>query len=210
MNACRICQNEALEPVSVRELKYYRCSNCEFIFLDEVHFLPQTEEKARYDTHNNDPEDERYRAFLSRLTSPLLSKLVRPSFGLDYGSGPGPTISLLMKAHGHEVKNYDPYYDKNDELLKQSYDFVTCSETAEHFYQPLQEFERLEQMLKLGAWLGIMTQMTDDIDDFSSWYYRNDPTHVGFYSTTTMKWLAEHFDWTADLSSHNVALFQKN
>jgi len=32
--------------------------------------------------------------------------------------------------------------------------------------------------------------MTDDIENFNEWYYQRDPTHICFWSKSTMRWLA--------------------
>ena len=42
------------------------------------------------------------------------------------------------------------------------YDFITCTETAEHFVAPRDDFLRLDGMLARGAWLGVMTETLDD------------------------------------------------
>ena len=57
-------------------------------------FISAEAEKARYLTHNNDVEDERYQQFVSPITSAVM-KQVQPlrTFGLDYGAGTGPVIA---------------------------------------------------------------------------------------------------------------------
>ncbi|MGB2360319.1 MAG: methyltransferase, partial [Porticoccaceae bacterium] len=59
-------------------------------------------EKAIYDQHQNSPDDLQYRRFLSRLTEPLLERLGPCSRGLDFGCGPGPTLSVMMAEQGHD------------------------------------------------------------------------------------------------------------
>jgi hypothetical protein len=68
----------------------------------KIYQLSEDEEKSRYDTHNNDPKDVRYRQFLSQLSEPLLKKISDNSFGLDFGAGPGPTLSLMLEDYGHK------------------------------------------------------------------------------------------------------------
>jgi hypothetical protein len=44
------------------------------------------------------------------------------------------------------------------------------------------ELNRLFTLLKKGGVLAIMTQMITKETDFSTWYYKNDPTHICFFS----------------------------
>jgi len=51
----------------------------------------------------NSPDDPRYRAFLSRLFIPLNERIAPESCGLDFGSGPGPTLSVMFEEQGHTM-----------------------------------------------------------------------------------------------------------
>jgi SAM-dependent methyltransferase len=167
------------------------------------------EERARYETHENDPADAGYRAFLDRLALPLAERLSPGAEGLDYGSGPGPTLSVMLGERGFRTQTYDPFFAPSREPLRRRYDFVTCSETVEHFFDPGQEFETLDRLLRPGGWLAVMTAVFTDDLDFGSWWYVRDPTHVAFYAPETLEWIATHFRWTLDRPTTNVALFRQ-
>jgi hypothetical protein len=173
------------------------------------HRLEHGSERARYETHDNDPSDQRYRAFLYRLFAPLIARLPAGAAGLDYGSGPGPTLSVMLAEAGFATSIYDPFFAPDGATLRRSYDFITCTETVEHFYSPAQEFERLDQMLRPGGWLGIMTEMREEDRVFSSWWYVRDPTHVCFYHADTMAWIAARYGWTMERPYRTVTLFHK-
>ncbi|MEX0601220.1 MAG: class I SAM-dependent methyltransferase, partial [Rhodothermales bacterium] len=128
--------------------------------------------------------------------------------GLDYGSGPGPTLSVMLEERGHPMAIYDPFFAPDERVFDRSYDFITCSETVEHFFRPREEFERLYGLLRPGGWLGVMTRFVTD-RDFETWWYVRDATHVCFYRTETMYWIEEQFDWTLHLPAPDVALFQR-
>ena len=170
--------------------------------------LDPVAERRRYDTHQNDPNDSGYRQFLARLADPLTERLKAGSEGLDYGSGPGPTLSVMLEEMGFPMTIYDPYFAKDDGILGRSYDFITCSETAEHFYKPDVEFKRLNRLLKPGGWVAVMTEILDD-QDFERWRYVRDETHVAFYRSRTLEWIAEHFGWSMECPVSNVILFGK-
>ena len=189
---------------------YFECPVCRLIFLDPAHHLNPEEEKKRYDTHNNSPDDAGYVDFLNRLIEPISEKLNPGDTGLDFGSGPGPTLSLLMKGRGFEVSNYDPLYTKDETPLSKQYDFITCTEAAEHFHTPHKEFELFGKLLKPErSVLGIMTQMVTPSVSFESWWYHKDPTHVCFYSNETFEWLGDKYGWKVEYPKENVTLLSR-
>ena len=188
---------------------FHLCSVCDMVFVPKRFHLDAAAQKARYLTHNNDPEDARYRDFLSRLLDPLRPLLAPGEQGLDFGAGPGPALAIMMREEGFRVRLYDPIFHPDVSALEQTYDFITCTETAEHLSQPLQEFQTLDRILWPSGWLGVMTGMLESWDDFDEWYYHRDPTHICFYSKRTMEWIAERFSWDIHFPRPNVVLFQK-
>ena len=189
--------------------KYWRCGLCEARFMDSENYLSSQEEYDHYLLHENDTGNLGYRAFLGKLVNPLFKKLKPASSGLDYGCGPGPALAAMMREAGHKVKLFDPYFHNDAQALSQTYDFVTCSETAEHFYRPWDEFCRLDSLLKNGGWLAIMTCFQTDDAAFAGWYYRRDPTHVVFYREATFLWLADRLGWSCEFPVKDVALMRK-
>ena len=170
---------------------YLRCRKCGLIYVPRDELLAPEEEKARYDLHENDASDPGYRKFLQQLTRPLLARIEPPpQFGLDFGSGPGPVLAQMLEARGYPMTCYDPYYAPNTDALDKTYDFVTCSEVVEHFNQPAREWRLLLNLLKPGGWLGIMTTLVNDLDQFPEMHYITDATHVSFYSRQTFDYLA--------------------
>ncbi len=207
---CPLCESlKTYLFIQAHGRDFWRCTDCALTFVDPTHFLDADEELSRYAHHENDPKDMRYRQWLAQVSDVLLPKLPAYSRGLDFGSGPGPTLSLMMAEAGHEVAIYDPFFAPDEAVLKQKYDFITCTETAEHFYQPRREFERLDNCLRVGGWLGIMTQILDDDHRFTNWWYVRDETHVAFYKIETMAWIADWLGWQMEVPSKNVVLFHK-
>lgn len=177
--------------------------------MDPAHRPERAAELAHYRTHRNDPADAGYRAFLSRLLDPLLTRLPPGAVGLDYGSGPGPTLGVMLAEVGFQTALYDPFFAPDVEALLRSYDFITCTEVAEHFFEPGAEFQRLDALLLPGGWLGLMTEVLRDGRSFGDWWYARDPTHVCFYRPQTLEWIASRFGWRLEVPHPNVALFRK-
>ena len=131
---------------------YVQCPRCRLVFVHSAHFPSREAEKAVYDQHQNDPYDARYRQFLSRLFLPLVAKLQPGARGLDVGSGPGPTLSVVLTEAGFPTAVYDPIYAPSVEVWSHTYDFVTASEVVEHLHRPRQDLERMWRVLK-PRWL---------------------------------------------------------
>lgn len=206
--SCRLCGHDTTE-LSLEKL-YLLCNNCNGIQLSEAHFLSAEDEKNRYQQHNNDIKDPGYRKFLSQLLDPLIERIPKNATGLDYGSGPNPSLSVLFKEKNVEVKNYDPYFADYPENLSQDYDFITCSETAEHFKNPADEFKKINALLKPAGTLGLMTLSFDTKKiDFENWFYRKDPTHVFFYQLETLEYISKAMGWKLQVLSERVFVFLK-
>jgi len=206
---CPLCGFQAGLFSSSGNRFFYRCASCDLIHLSPEQRLQPDAEKKRYCLHQNDSGDVDYRTFLDQLLAPLAQKLSPGTHGLDYGCGPGPTVSVMMRERGFQMSDYDPFFFPDRTVLAESYDFIVCTEVAEHFYYPLKEFDQLNQMLKPGGWLGVMTRLYTQSTPFDSWHYVKDPTHVSIYTARTMSWIAEHCGWKPFFSSETVVLFQK-
>ncbi len=207
---CNVCgATETHHFLCVDGKHYRRCNRCMATILNPAEWLSPEMEYALYLKHENSPTDSGYINFLSRLVTPLLKKLNPSRTGLDYGCGPAPVLAQLLTEAGHNVSIFDPFFFPDHGLLDQRYDFITCTETIEHFHKPAREFKRLERMLRPGGWLAVMTCFQTDDSRFSSWHYRRDPTHVVFYREYTLHHIARNFGWSCEVPIKDVALMQK-
>jgi 2-polyprenyl-3-methyl-5-hydroxy-6-metoxy-1,4-benzoquinol methylase len=178
---------------------YIQCSSCDLVFKDSHQLLNQKEEKARYDLHNNDLNDENYIKYLNRMIE-IVRKNVRNDYFheakniLDYGCGPVKGYEFLLKNQkgSHYINSYDPYYFLEKAVLKESYDLIIASETAEHFNHPKIEIENWNQCLNQNGILAIRTELFDKTKDLNKWWYAKDPTHVVFYTLKTWEWFAHN------------------
>ncbi len=207
---CPVCRNATTQVFLSVDVKTYRkCGVCHATFLNCAAFVSKDVEHAHYQTHRNDVADRGYRQFLSRLADPLLQRLGSGQCGLDYGCGPGPALAAMMQEAGHSMQVFDPFFQPDPSVLATTYDFVTCTEVAEHFHNPADEFARFDGLLRPGGWLAIMTRFVPDDIDFAKWYYLKDPTHVVFYRAETFQKISDSFGWACEFPVGNVALMQK-
>ncbi len=126
---------------------------------------------------------------------------------MDFGCGPGPLLANMLREHGYQVRLYDPFYANDVDCLMQRYDFITCTEVVEHLRQPKQEFERLFALLQPYGILAVMTKLVIDAEAFAKWHYKNDPTHICFYSRESLQWLAYRYQKMVEFIGNDVIIF---
>lgn len=213
-SAVRRWHTETRRPLVGRE--YWRCSCCDLVFVPDSFHCSSEQEKAIYQQHENRPDDLGYRRFLGRMVQPLLpllearqEQLERKLKGLDFGSGPGPTLSVMFAEAGFACQDYDLYFANYPERLQQRYDFLVSTEVFEHLAQPAQIMNQLVDCLETGGYLGIMTQRPRDLDAFQRWHYLMDPTHITFFSEACFEWLASHWNLQTCYLGKDVVLLGK-
>lgn len=208
--ACPLCTSLKISAYHQDNKRtYLQCSECQLIFVPPSFHLTPAEEKRIYDLHENSPDDEGYRHFLDKLLAPLCAKLPSGAQGLDFGCGPGPAIKPIMAERGFNMDNYDIYYQHQPQYLAQRYHFITCTEAIEHFSQPRQELKQLDSMLKPNGILGIMTKRVIAPDAFKRWHYKNDPTHICFFSEETFRWIADWLNYRLEFPGNDTVILTK-
>ncbi len=205
---CPLCGGEpgarVEEWVVVKAARYYHCRHCDLVFLDPLQRPEESRERERYLEHNNSSEDEGYVAYLRGFADEALLPYVgprgpgqsgSPARVLDFGSGPNPVFAGVLKGMGFQVDTYDPLFAPGLEWRGRRYDAVTAVEVAEHLFQPFVEFQRLRSILRPGGYLALRTLLHySDRQRFAGWWYRQDPTHVCFYSARSFEVLAGRLD----------------
>lgn len=192
-----------------RRRDYLQCATCQLVFVPPQQRPDLAAERREYDLHRNDVDNPGYRRFLSRLYEPLVAMLPPDSVGLEFGCGPGPALAHMLEDCGHRVQLYDPYYFPDSRWRDQSFDFITATEVVEHLHEPGRELDALWSRLKAGGVLGIMTKLVRDPEAFAGWHYKNDPTHVCFFSRSTWQWWAHRKKATLNFHGADVMLLQR-
>jgi hypothetical protein len=208
--ACSLCSSaDVAEIFRDNSRSFYRCENCGLVSVPPQYFLSPDDEKGRYDLHQNNPNDQNYRTFLSRLFNPVVERLAAGAAGLDFGSGPAPTLSVMFSSVGFQTEIFDPFYAPDSGVLQRQYDFITASEVVEHFCVPRRDLDKIWSCLKRNGILGIMTRRTESVSDFATWFYKNDPTHVAFFSVRTFDWLAHRWGAELEVVDETVVILRK-
>lgn len=207
---CPLCATAGAVPFhrdSRRE--YLRCTVCRLVFVPRGYFPDAEAERAEYALHENDLSDAGYRKFLSRLAAPLMQRLEQGAHGLDFGCGPGPALAAMLEEAGFPVALYDPFFFPDRAALSATYDFITATEVVEHLHRPGPELSALWERLAVGGYLGIMTKLALDREAFARWHYKNDITHVVFFSRQTWEWWAAQRDASLEFVGSDVILLRR-
>ncbi|HHS91769.1 MAG TPA: class I SAM-dependent methyltransferase [Campylobacterales bacterium] len=130
---------------------------------------------------------------------------------LDFGSGPTPVFATLLERRGFEVDIYDLYYAPQKVYEKRCYDLITSTEVFEHLSKPLETLAMLVSHLNPKGYVVLMTKFPPDEDEvFLNWWYRRDPTHIGFFTPKSFEVMADKVGLKVlDVFDDNVVIFQK-
>lgn len=206
---CSLCGSETILYSEIRDRIYYSCVECKGILLHPSCFLPREAEKERYQLHQNDVTDSGYQKFVFPITQSILKEYSKHHKGLDFGSGTNSATSYVLKKNEYDVALYDPFFNKNTNTLAVQYDYIICCEVMEHFYNPAKEFQLLDSVLKPKGNLYCKTKLYNPKIDFNSWWYKNDATHVFFYSSKTLMWIKNKFNFNFLSYSDDLIVFKK-
>ncbi|RFN57758.1 class I SAM-dependent methyltransferase [Marixanthomonas ophiurae] len=194
---CPLCKlNDNIKYYNGKEGLFYRCNTCDLVYKASTHYPSQKNEKERYLTHNNDITDIGYQNFVSPIVNAVATDFSTNALGLDFGAGTGPVITKMLSDKGYSLTLYDTFFHPDREVLKLPYDYIVCCEVMEHFHNPDKEFLLLKSLLKPNGKLYCMTDLFSIKTNFENWHYKNDKTHVVFYSETTLKWIQQSFNFT--------------
>lgn len=189
---CRLCGNETIPFL---ENDFFQCKTCNGISRKSTSLPDVNKEKKRYDYHQNSPDDG-YEKFIFPLLNYVLKNISPEKTGLDFGCGLNSVISKILSENNFNIKKYDPFFENHPEILNEKFDFIIAIEVVEHFHQPKNEFKILKEILSENGELLIMTHLYDPTIDFEKWYYKNDFTHVFFYTQETFEWIKKQYDFT--------------
>ena len=81
------------------------------------------------------------------------------------------------------------------------------TEVIEHVVMPHKLLILLSSLMKSDSTLAVMTKRVTSQQNFKNWHYKNDPTHICFYSMETFAWIANKFNWQLEEVDKDVVFF---
>ncbi|MBN7821841.1 methyltransferase domain-containing protein [Bowmanella sp. Y26] len=206
---CPLCCHQLVSHYHAdKKRDYWQCNCCQLVFVNEAQRLLPDAEKAIYDLHQNSHTDEGYLRFLSRFAEPLKQRLKQGAKGLDYGCGPAPVLANMLSESGFPTIGYDPFY--LPAAPTGTFDFICCTEAIEHFYQPGEVLKLWLTLMAPQATLGIMTKRVINKERFANWHYKNDQTHVCFFSEATFTWIAQQYSLRLEIAGPDVVFLYRD
>ncbi len=192
---CGLCGSPETDLWKTADKKYVFCRRCGFVQALKEYFPSPDEERERYLKHNNSVSDSGYVKYLeSFIDSAVTPYIEMGSDILDFGSGPSPVLSELLNLRGYGTVSYDPYFSDTDSWRKRTFGGVVSLEVFEHMSSPVRELKDITSVLETGGYLVIGTALhPEDKSFFDRWWYKDDFTHISFYSEKTFRIIAEMF-----------------
>ncbi|WMI69319.1 class I SAM-dependent methyltransferase [Mangrovimonas sp. YM274] len=203
---CTLCDSQLNQKA---DAYYFICHTCGAFVMDKLQYFTTEQEKAHYESHNNDVNDPGYQTFTSPITNAILKAQTPEHLGLDYGCGSGPVITKMLQEQQYQVNLFDPYFYPDQSYKNHRYDYIFSCEVFEHFYHPKQEIAQLVGLLQPEGRLYIMTHLYQGHPDFNTWYYRKDATHVFIYTEQTMRYIADTFNLVIESLGERMTVFRK-
>ena len=187
-----------LSPI---EIKYYKCSNCGFIFTDHMDKWSAEEFKLKiyntdygladgvipgYEAGRDDPRKTISYGNGSTIANFFLDSKERIKV-LDYGSGgnPGDT-GLALIDHGFDVTSFEPYLAEHASQIKYHlYDLIIMIEVIEHCHNLSEVCDLIANLLSRDGIIWIQTLLhphpaNNDILD--SWYIAPRNGHISIFT----------------------------
>lgn len=210
---CLICNKAAKEQEDKKlNIKTYQCMNCQYIFKDPSATWTLDMQKERYDLHQNDPNDDGYRRYFQGFLDFVLPRISDVESALDFGCGESSLLADMLMENGIKSRYYDPIYHPDESSLESTYDLIVCVEVFEHLGEPMETIKIMIDMLKQGGYMAIRTEFApEDMEEYFRWYYRLDPTHIGFFTKHTFEYITSKSNFTmVDDNDKNIIIISKN
>jgi len=211
--SCKICHSLVSRIMDKKkELTYYRCSACGFVYLDDTSIVSSFVEKKHYEKHNNSFECTGYVAMFEKFFQESIEAYVKDiKTILDFGCGEEAVFSQLLKKKGFEVDIYDLYFHPEKIYKTKKYDLITSTEVFEHLKEPQPILKELASSLHSKGYLILMTKFPPKDDkEFLDWWYRRDITHISFFTPQSFEIMGEEVGLKVlKIINDNIVVFQK-
>ena len=183
--------------------RFFLCPACGLIFVPAEDHLSPEEELLRYALHDNTPGHEGYNRYFAELMQVIIDRGPAGAI-LDFGSGRSAVLTGLLNYRGYSCTAYDPLYGIGIDAVDATYDRVILSEVIEHVRDLPGEITLLGKVTRPSGEIVMRTKIYPSVEDFAGWWYKNDTTHVNFFSHGAMEILAGRLGRIAEMTAPDI------
>lgn len=189
---CKLCHSDKVESFyKDKNREYLLCPECELIAVPEKYYLDMHSERKRYELHDNTIDNTGYVAYLEAVVSVIRQNKNKDISIIDFGSGKNRVLESLLKREGYtNCRSYDPLYGYMVDFEKTTFDIVVLCEVIEHLQDLSSELSHIKKTLRDNSRLIIRTQVYLEKEQFPKWWYKEDLTHINFFSERTIEFVA--------------------
>lgn len=195
MKLCRLCSKPSTIVFHDTRI-FFACNRCGLIFTDRN--LSDSDSIKHYIAQHDNGFNWIHEAdYILKLIPTINDNYAI----LDYGSGCG-LLAKELRERGFNVSCYEPMYDGLFDLSKYNYnyDVIILNEVIEHVDNILLVLNNIYYSLKSKGYIIIKTLRTDSIiispfdfeTIFKSWWYKDDLTHISFFSYLTFEYICNN------------------
>jgi len=191
---CPLCGGDGCADVaSDKRRVYVLCPGCSLVFVPEMYHLTVEQERSRYALHNNTADNAGYVGYLEEVAL-VLATLVAPNVSvLDYGCGEHAVLTSILDSRRYNCTPFDPLYTFPHHPVRQNgiYAAVIVCEVIEHCRNVRETVLDINSALADKGVVLVRTQCyPEPAAHLPRWWYAQDPTHIAFFSTTTLAYVA--------------------
>jgi hypothetical protein len=207
MISCKLCQaGECSTLLSRGPRTFHLCPGCGLVFVPESEWLSVDDERARYQHHDNTPDNHGYVCFLNEIVAQVEELRLGAQPILDFGSGKHAVLTELLKTRGLVCTAYDPLYGRTH--LAGPYALIIICEVIEHLRDLRGELARLRDLLGAGGKILVRTQPYPTVEHIHGWWYSRDPTHINFFNEPALAYAASLVGRTNTRLSKDIFLWE--